>query len=144
MEPTPRLYSCALCRNQVVICSTCDRGNIYCSGKCSNYSRKKSQRESSSRYQQTPLGKLKHAARQLLYRLRQKEKVTHQGSLRSQGNALLKPVKNKVAKTNYEQGDRLKHCCICQKEVNSFFRVNFSSHRWQKKPSLSSSYEKPT
>jgi len=29
MQSSARLFNCARCRRQVVICSHCDRGNIY-------------------------------------------------------------------------------------------------------------------
>lgn len=143
MEPMPRLYSCSLCYKTVVICPNCDRGNTYCSKKCSTSARKKLQREASARYQKTKKGMVAHAMRQLRYKLR-KKKVTHQGSLNKPSNVLLEAVKNKASSHNYEQDRRFKHCCICHKKISPHFRYDFLSHRWQKKSPLSSSYEKPT
>jgi hypothetical protein len=34
MDQTARLYLCARCRVQVVLCSHCDRGNRYCNRAC--------------------------------------------------------------------------------------------------------------
>lgn len=76
-----RLYNCVRCHCQVIICSHCDYGNCYCSGKCSAQSRLEKQREANGRYQSSSKGSHLHAARQRLYRQRQKEKVTHQGSI---------------------------------------------------------------
>ena len=35
MEPTGRFFLCERCRAQVLICSGCDRGQIYCTEACS-------------------------------------------------------------------------------------------------------------
>ena len=76
-----RLYNCARCHHQVIICSHCDRGNIYCSGHCSTQSRLEKQQEANCRYQSTAKGRHGHATRQQHYRQRQKQKVTYQGSV---------------------------------------------------------------
>lgn len=62
---------CRLCDKRVVICSHCDRGQCYCSEDCSRRARHESLLEAGRRYQQTPYGRAKHAARQALYLLRQ-------------------------------------------------------------------------
>ncbi len=80
MEQIARLLNCILCRNQVLICSTCDRGNIYCGPGCSVPARQESMRAAGARYQNSYKGRLKHAARQKRYREREKQKVTHLGS----------------------------------------------------------------
>jgi len=76
-----RLFLCAspLCRMQVLVCSHCDRGQIYCAQGCSGKARQSKQREANRRYQQTFRGRRNHAARTARYRARQK-KVTYQGS----------------------------------------------------------------
>lgn len=76
-----RLYNCARCHHQVVICSHCDRGNIYCSGHCATQSRLEKQQEAKGRYQSTAKGRHCHATRQQHYRQRKKQKVTYQGSV---------------------------------------------------------------
>ena len=87
MCDSARLYHCVRCQRQVIICSHCDRGNIYCSGGCSEQSRHKKQQKAAQRYQSSHKGRQRHAQRQRQYRQRQqqsrqwrKEKVTHQGS----------------------------------------------------------------
>ncbi|GFO75538.1 hypothetical protein BPLS_P2820 [Bathymodiolus platifrons methanotrophic gill symbiont] len=75
-----RLYNCVLCHRQVIICSHCDHGNSYCSGKCSAQSRQEKQREACDRYQSSSKGRHLHALRQRHYRQRKKKKWTHQGS----------------------------------------------------------------
>ena len=74
-----RLYSCARCLAQTIICRCCDRGNVYCS-ECALPAHLEARRRASDRYQKTRQGQLTHAARQRRYRERQTEKVTHNGS----------------------------------------------------------------
>lgn len=74
-----RLFLCAGCRSQVVICSCCDRGQIYCNGGCAVRARQRTLQAAGRRYQASPRGRLRHAARMDRYRSRQK-KVTHHGS----------------------------------------------------------------
>ncbi len=79
MESTGRFFLCACCRAQVVICSRCDRGQIYCAGTCARRARRDSIRAAGRRYQDSRRGRLKHAERSQRYRARQ-NKVTHQAS----------------------------------------------------------------
>lgn len=74
-----RLYLCARCRAQVLVCGPCDRGQIYCAGSCAQEARQHAQRAAGRRYQASRRGRLNHAARAGRYRARQKI-VTHQGS----------------------------------------------------------------
>ena len=75
-----RLFSCVACRTLLVICSACDRDNIYCAS-CAPEIRRQRRREAGARYQGTLRGKHMHAARQQRYRERLKaQKVTHTGS----------------------------------------------------------------
>lgn len=76
---TARLYQCARCRAQTVICRCCDRGNLYCP-ECALPAYQDARRRASRRYQNSQQGRLKHAARQRRYRERQAAKVTHSGS----------------------------------------------------------------
>ena len=76
-----RQFLCAapICRARVLICSRCDRGQIYCARGCAQEARRIKQREANRRYQKTFRGRRNHAARTACYRARQK-KVTYQGS----------------------------------------------------------------
>jgi len=112
MKYAPRLYSCVLCHAQVVICTYCDRGEIYCTKNCSKHARLKSCREANTRYQQTPKGRRLHAARQKLYRLRQLKKVTDHGSKYSAEYGLLEKVKNKTVNTDFRHISALKNVVI--------------------------------
>ena len=101
MDPPGRLFLCARCRAQVVLCSRCDRGNRYCGRPCRRLSRDAARRDSASRYQQSRRGRFVHAVRSRRWRGRrdardggdvggdggkvadtgggQEQKVTHQG-----------------------------------------------------------------
>jgi hypothetical protein len=61
------------------LCRHCDRGDRYCSERCTQRARQASLRAASQRYQHRRRGRLHHAARQARYRAR-REKVTHQTS----------------------------------------------------------------
>ena len=90
MLRSARLFLCARCRDQVLLCSHCDRGQLYCSPACSVAGRRELRRQSAKRYQNSHRGRLKHAARAACWRSRRRSKqlagaegdinkVTHQG-----------------------------------------------------------------
>lgn len=88
MEPTARLFLCARCRVQVVLCRRCDRGNRYCGQVCRGQARAEARRLAAQRYQRSRRGRLAHAERSRHWRQRQAlargddaQKVTHQGCL---------------------------------------------------------------
>jgi hypothetical protein len=130
-----RLFSCARCRKQVLICSTCDRGNIYCSRACSHFSRQESVRQASRRYQRSPPGARNHARRQTAYRRRQK-KVTHQGiAPRLRKAKRLRARPRFVSRRSFlratgvsgpDLSDLLPDCChFCGCESSGFHRRGF-------------------
>ena len=87
-----RMFLCACCRAQVVVCSHCDRGQRYCAGGCSGRTRQRLQREAGRRYQRSRLGRHKHAQRMRRWRDRRSthaNKVTHQGSQGTGANDVL-------------------------------------------------------
>ena len=69
--PTARLFNCARCRKQSVICQQCDRGHRYCSTECARLNRQRNRAESARRYRESPAGKSANAARQARFRERQ-------------------------------------------------------------------------
>lgn len=101
MARSARLFLCARCRDQVLLCSHCDRGQLYCSRGCSFASRHERRRESAQRYQSSQAGRLKHAARSACWRERRRslrqagagraelDKVTHQGCPQARADASL-------------------------------------------------------
>lgn len=78
MVESHRLFNCGRCRHQVRICTSCDRGNVYCL-KCSPEASRRRVREAGARYQRTPRGRLNHKVRQQRYLERVEEEVTHRG-----------------------------------------------------------------
>jgi len=87
-EMPGRLFLCVRCRAQVLICSCCDRGQIYCAGGCAQQARQHAQRSAGRRYQASRRGRVNHAARMSRWRARQKN-VTHQGSPRPANDLVL-------------------------------------------------------
>jgi hypothetical protein len=72
-----RLFLCARCRDQVVLCRTCDRGQIYCGRECSLDARRHNQREARSRYQASDRGRQLHAERSRRYRANLRRVTDH-------------------------------------------------------------------
>ena len=60
---------CAECRAQALICSCCDRGQIYCAGDCAARARRRTRRDAGRRYQTSRRGRLAHAERTRRYRV---------------------------------------------------------------------------
>lgn len=125
MKSIPRLFNCLRCHKQAVICSRCDRGQIYCGKQCAQLARRRSCRLAEKRYQKTLQGRLKHALRQRRYRARLKKKVTDQGSSFVGINALLNPVKNQPTTTSYCNDSR---CYFCKKPMSNWVRQGFLRH----------------
>jgi len=92
MNQPARLYLCARCRVQVILCSRCDRGNRYCGMQCRHQAREQARRETAQRYQRSWRGRIAHAQRSRRWRQRraapdaacdtgdEEHNVTHQGS----------------------------------------------------------------
>jgi hypothetical protein len=132
MQSSARLFSCAGCRCQVVICSHCDRGNIYCGQRCSQAARGQSQREAARRYQRTRRGRSCHAERQRRYRQRRTTKVTHQGSppvladetLAAESKTAVQ--RSDVCRTDVADGIR---CQFCARVCSHLLRPSFLHRR---------------
>lgn len=116
LERSARLFLCVRCRQQVVLCSHCDHGQLYCSPTCSSAGRREHRRRSAQRYQGSRRGQLKHAARMACLRRRRRSlrlastdastdarvradvnKVTHQGCPPVQADAPLPACKTTPA-----------------------------------------------
>jgi hypothetical protein len=101
-EPARR-FLCARCRMPTLVCSRCDRGQIYCAAGCAAQARQQSQREAGRRYQSSRPGRFNHAARTRRWREREAllavslagsevatpQSVTHQGSPLQPSDAVL-------------------------------------------------------
>ena len=132
MPSSARLFNCARCRCQVVICSHCDRGNIYCGQRCSQTARRQSRRKASGRYQRTRRGRLAHAARQRRYHQRRRAKVTHQGSPPAISDETLPVESRKLARRSEVPaevpGDGIR-CDFCGRVCSHFLRQSFLHRR---------------
>lgn len=133
MEPTPRLFLCIRCRTQVVLCSWCDHGQIYCSDVCALLARQKALRLTRSRYQKTFIGRRNHAACQARYRAKLKKKVTDHTSPPVVQNAPMQSLENKPEKTENGQIKPTLTCCFCNKTVSAWIRNDFLRRRSHKK-----------
>ena len=73
------------CSGVFYLCRHCDRGQLYCSSRCREKSRRLQRREANRRYEQSlgDEGRLDHRQRQREYRQRLKARVTDQSSLPS-------------------------------------------------------------
>lgn len=91
-DQTGRLFLCARCQAQVLVCSHCDRGQRYCANGCAKITRRSRQREAGKRYQQSRVGQHKHAARMHQWRKRRAiaaKIVTYHGSPATPADAAL-------------------------------------------------------
>ena len=109
-EPARR-FLCARCRAPALVCSRCDRGQVYCAMGCAAVARLQSQRDAGRRYQCSRPGRFMHAARTQRWRERQAllavsaarsemerpQSVTHQGSPAPALDAVLVAVPTPVA-----------------------------------------------
>jgi hypothetical protein len=127
-----RLFVCAECRTQALICSCCDRGQIYCAGDCRGLARRRRQRAAGARYQASGRGRRTHAERASRYRAR-REKVTHQGSPRSRSGDCLPSGSRKVASGARTSGNRSRrlasHCHWCGRRCPDLVRQGFLRRR---------------
>lgn len=74
-----RMFSCGRCGTLASVCSSCDRGRVYCSERCSAEARRDSVRRAAKRYQESKKGAANHAHRQRRYCERRAAGVTHLG-----------------------------------------------------------------
>lgn len=143
MEPSSRLFYCALCYTQCVICSSCDYGQIYCSPDCSRSARQKSCNEAEKRYQQTPKGKSNHALRQQRYRERQSKIVTdHTCQTAPECDPYLS-VKKEVGTMFLNRPSKSFICCCCHKAVSDWLHQGFLKQRRRSQSSFILFYEPP-
>jgi hypothetical protein len=118
---TARLYHCVRCQCQTVICSHCDRGNVYCGLACSQQTRVENHRIANRLYQNSRKGRHNHAERQRRYRSHQKIKVTDQGSTDLPINDLLP---KKLNEHGPQQAGSI-HCDFCSETVSPFLRQSY-------------------
>jgi hypothetical protein len=129
-----RLYLCARCQRQTLVCSHCDRGQRYCCRTCSATARWLSLRDAGRRYQNTRRGRLAHAERQRRYRTRMK-KVTHHCSPPSPVDDLVvsDPMVTNERPSTGEQASpvlRERQCLWCGRRCPELVRQDFLRGRW--------------
>lgn len=121
--PSARFYLCLRCRPQALVCSSCDRGQIYCTPDCAKAARKEQQRCARRRYQAGARGRAMHAERSRRFRERQRG-VTDHGSLEPAAASLLTelldPLQRRSASLNRHQF--LCNGCACA--VSEFVRLD--------------------
>ena len=124
-----RLFVCIRCRTQVLICSCCDRGQIYCAGGCAQEARYHAQRAAGRRYQTSRRGRLAHAVRARRWRARQKN-VTHQSSPPPPPDDLVLPGSAVTASEPSPDARRWTwHCHWCGCRCSQFVRQGFLRRR---------------
>lgn len=127
-----RMFLCAACRVQVVVCRSCDRGQIYCAGECALLARCLAQRAAAQRYQTSRRGRFTHAARARRYRARCKN-VTHQGSLPARSGDLLASNSPASASGATPQAvcvqRSVAHCQWCGQRCSGLVRQGFLRRR---------------
>lgn len=123
-----RLFLCARCRQQVLVCSQCDRGQRYCSAACSQATRRERQRQARRRYAQSRAGRFNNAERQSRFRQRKRERqalrskrVTDQGSADTSDDQILVP--ERVEKSSNASGG----CRFCGQICSALVRHSFLS-----------------
>jgi hypothetical protein len=131
-DGTPaRFFLCARCHAQVLICSCCDRGQIYCADGCAGLARREGQRAAGQRYQTSHRGRVVHALRARRYRARQKN-VTHQGSPPRPADDLVPPSSVVTASEPSPSPDARRsawHCHWCGCRRPQFVRHGFLCRR---------------
>lgn len=130
--PPARLFLCAGCRAQALICSCCDRGQVYCAGDCAQRARRRKQDAAGRRYQTSHRGRLAHAERARRYRARC-NKVTHQGSPQPPSDDLVSRGSLAMASGAVFSDERLRrtgtHCHWCGRRCPDRVRHGFLRRR---------------
>lgn len=132
MLTSARLFLCALCRQQCVVCRRCDHGQIYCSKVCSDARRVELQREANRRYANTRAGQHNNAKRQHEFRARKRAKkndvteiVTDQGSAPgAHADKLVRDQSDSINKPNKHQPTDMR-CHFCNQCCDPLLRSDF-------------------
>ena len=134
MQTSSRLYQCARCHAQVIVCPRCDRGQRYCAGSCARDARSDSLKRAGKKYQSSRPGRFNNAARQQRFRAQKKQIVTHQGSTQKRLRDLLAIQLTRPDKTQKPglPGAPLQ-CHHCGEACDPFLRHDFlQSHRFKR------------
>jgi hypothetical protein len=127
-----RLFLCAGCRRQVIVCSCCDRGQIYCERDCAQKARRHTLQQAGRRYQASRRGRRMHAARMSRWRA-QRDKVTHHGSPAAVVGDLLAPAAMTIKRDAAALTDQPRlsgpHCSWCGGSCLVLLRQGFLRRR---------------
>jgi hypothetical protein len=141
-----RMFLCARCRSQVLICRRCDRGQIYCVGTCAQQARCDRQREARRRHQATPRGRAMHADRNRRYRARQHGVTDHSPSKKREPG-LLPGMDVHAAVSEPSSGRsplRYWSCHHCGQSASAFLRLStLRPPRYRGKTSRSDRFGRP-
>ena len=112
-----RLFLCAGCRAQVLICSCCDRGQIYCAGDCAPHARRQcASAPPAARYQTSVAGGARMPSAARRYRAR-RQKRDASGFTSTAAGDLLAPGSLTIASDAATPDDRprrpISHCHWC-------------------------------
>jgi len=128
MNLSARLFQCARCHCQVILCRHCDRGNVYCRQGCADLARADSLHRAAKRYRSTRRGRHNNADRQRRFRAHQQEKVTHQGSRSIIPLVLLLFLLNAGESQQerlHSHDETVIYCHRCHVECDPFLRHGF-------------------
>ncbi len=124
-----RLFLCRRCRSQVIVCSCCDRGQVYCGAECSRQVRRQAQRAAAERYAESPRGRRCHADRSRRYRAR-REIVTHQGSPKPPAGGVVTAGAMAISRDDAAPTGRARtHCRWCGRPCLPQLRQGFLRRR---------------
>jgi hypothetical protein len=133
MDPSARLYHCARCHCQVMVCRRCDRGHVYCAKGCAQQARRDSLQRAGARYRSSRRGRLNNAERQRRFRARH-QKVTHHRSVPQAAPAVL-PGNVEGRLSARVDAPTTIHCHHCGCEVDPFLRRDYlRTHRHRHPP----------
>jgi hypothetical protein len=127
MRLSARLFHCARCHCQVILCSACDRGHVYCGKGCAQTARRSSLQRAGARYRRTRRGRLNNAERQRRYRAR-RQKVTHHRSDPPSSPAVLPDntaCADRLALQARDHDPTAIHCQRCSREVGPYLRHDY-------------------
>jgi hypothetical protein len=118
-----RLFLCNHCRQQVIICRRCDRGQLYCSPDCALEVRRRNQHDARRRYQATDRGRRMHADRSRKYRARG-SRVTDQGPTFSPQPETARAAAMATQPPVMIAARRITACDLCGNPVSDMVRLS--------------------
>lgn len=121
--PLAWFYLYLRCRSQALICSRCDRGQMYCTPDWAKAARKEKQRCARRRYQAGARGRAMHAERSTRFRERQRGVMDH-GSLEPAAASFVIEPANTLQRRSaaLNQNHFLRKGCACA--VTEFVRLD--------------------